>query len=110
MKLSPRQASRWETGESGINPDSLLRAVIFLGASFDHIEKLLIHEDITGNQIDDMVNSLVKKQMTEKGEVYKASLQEQISEAQRRVEWLYARSPALAKQFLDYGRFLEEYT
>lgn len=42
MGLSLRQVSRWETGESReVSSEALLRAIIFLNASWDRIRELM---------------------------------------------------------------------
>jgi hypothetical protein len=110
MGLSLRQVSRWEKSlgdATKTNSESLLKAIVFLNADFETIERLLAsHEDMTDEEIKVVMSP---QSVREKAADY-SPLAEYTQEAQRRVEWLYNRSPKLVKQFLDYGKFLEEHT
>jgi transcriptional regulator with XRE-family HTH domain len=95
--VSKRQAQNWEWGNSTPTIENLIRIMECLGGSLDTYIQLLI-EGEEGEEVS---------QLAEHPAAYEEDRLQQ--EVMQRLERLRSKSPALAQQFADYGRFLDEH-
>ncbi|NJL33547.1 MAG: helix-turn-helix transcriptional regulator [Chloroflexaceae bacterium] len=102
--VEKRQVQNWEAGRNTPGIANLARVMKYLQGSIELYAQLLLS---IGATTDDGIE-LARQQIVEQQEA-KTFTDHQVVEVSRRLERLRSRSPALARQFLDYGRFLEEY-
>jgi transcriptional regulator with XRE-family HTH domain len=68
MGISLRQVSRWERGGTdSVHSESLLRAMAFLGASYDHVQHLLHEDDLATEAIELLADDQLRKERSKNG-------------------------------------------
>jgi transcriptional regulator with XRE-family HTH domain len=94
--VSKRQVQNWEGGHNIPGIEHLTIVLRYLGGSIDTYADLLMNDQINGDT----------SKLAEQPVSYEDKLQ---AEVIQRLKRLRRRSPELAQQFADYGRFLDEF-
>lgn len=95
--VSKRQIQNWEGGHSVPGIEHLVYVLRYLGGSLETYIQLLLDDYASDDDI---------RKLAEHPAEYEDDLEQEV---RQRLERLKAKSPALAQQFADYGRFLDEH-